>query len=432
MRRRGWRGRMGGGFAHRADRLPQGTRRNFERSAHRNMRILIVIPSWMSFSGFFNDLAEELCSSGVEVHCACALGNSLGGKDTFEGAPVTLHRIRFPRGMNPMEHFSAARQLRRVVETVRPDLIHAHFSAAIFTTALAKTARWPATLATFHGISYPFFKGLKQFLLRSAELWSASRMRCAWVLNEEDRQRMEADGSRANVRVLPRFGLGCDLARFRTSAFPDGFRSELRTQLGIPPAACVFIFVGRFVVFKGFATLVRSFLALGSAHPECRLLLVGTWDSLHGSGLSVEERQAMENCGQIVRVGYQSAVERYLAAADVFVFPSQREGMPVCAMESLAMGVPVITSNARGCRDVVRHDVDGVILAEVSQDHVAAAMERFVTDAEYRARLSENALAGRDRFNRKNYVNVQTEHYSLHGLRGANGVEMERRTKNTI
>jgi glycosyltransferase involved in cell wall biosynthesis len=101
-------------------------------------------------------------------------------------------------------------------------------------------------------------------------------------------------------------------------------------------------------------------------------------------------------------------------------------------MESLAMGVPVITSNARGCRDVVRHGVDGVILEEVSQDHVAAAMERFVTDAEYRARLSENALAGRDRFNRKNYVNVQTEHYSLHGLGGANGVEMERPTEHTI
>ena len=385
------------------------------------MRILIVIPSWMSFSGFFNALAEELCSKGIEVHCACALGNSLGGKDTFEGAPVTLHRIRFPRGMNPMEHCSAARQLRRVVETVRPDLIHAHFSAAIFTTALAKSARWPVTLATFHGISYPFFKGLKQFLLRSAELWSASRMRCAWVLNEEDRQRMEDDGSRANVRVLSGFGLGCDVARFRPSAFPTGFRSELRTQLGIPLAACVFIFVGRFVAFKGFGTLVRSFLALASEHPECRLLLVGTWDSLHASGLSLEERQAMENCGQIVRVGYQSAVERYLAVSDVFVFPSQREGMPVCAMESLAMGVPVITSNARGCRDVVRHEVDGVVLEEVAQDYVKTAMERFIADPEFRARLSGNALVGRERFNRKEYVNVQIEHYSMHGLEGAHG-----------
>jgi glycosyltransferase involved in cell wall biosynthesis len=387
------------------------------------MRILIVIPSWMSFAGFFTELADELLSKGVEVHCACAPESVLDGAASFAGSTVQLHPIRFPRGMNPMDHCVAARQLRRVVETVQPDIIHAHFSAAIFTTALACHSRWPVTLATFHGISYPFFKGLKRILIRSAELWSARRMRCAWVLNEEDRRQMNQDGAHQNVRVLSGFGLGCDVERFHGAVFSSPARAAFRMQLGIPPDACVFIFVGRFVAFKGFGTLVRAFLGFAGAHPGSRLLLVGTPDRLHSSGLTKEEEHAMRGCKQVVRVGYQQAVERYLGVADVFVFPSQREGMPVCLMESLAMGVPVITLNVRGCRDVVRNGFDGVILEQGTEEDVSAAMHRLIADPGYREQLARNALAGRDRFSRKHYVNAQVEYYSQLGRAPSAAVE---------
>lgn len=385
------------------------------------MRILIVIPSWMSFAGFFTELADGLLSKGIEVHCACSPGGVLDGAASFTGSAVHLHPIRFPRGMNPMDHCRAALQLRRVVEAVKPDIIHAHFSAAIFTTALARHSRWPVTVGTFHGISYPSFKGLKKVLLRSAELWSARRMRCAWVLNEEDRQQMSDDGSGWNVRVLSGFGLGCDVERFHGAVLPSPARAAFRRQLGIPHDSCVFVFVGRFVAFKGFGTLVRAFLGFAGAHPGSRLLLVGTFDRLHASGLTREEEHAMRRCEQVVCVGYQQAVERYLGIADVFVFPSQREGMPVCLMESLAMGVPVITLNVRGCRDVVRNGFDGVILDEGTEEHVSAAMHRLVAEPDYREQLSRNAIAERDRFSRSHYVNAQMEYYSQLGLERAPG-----------
>src|SRR4029434_4482626 len=86
---------------------------------------------------------------------------------------VELHHIELPRGMNPYAHLRAARALNQLVELLQPDIVHAHFSAAIFTTALARTSRWPVAHATFHGVSFLAIRGWKAALLREMETWAA-------------------------------------------------------------------------------------------------------------------------------------------------------------------------------------------------------------------------------------------------------------------
>jgi glycosyltransferase involved in cell wall biosynthesis len=130
-------------------------------------------------------------------------------------------------------------------------------------------------------------------------------------------------------------------------------RKALRERLGIEPGHLVFIFAGRFVAFKGFDLTVRTFLQIAGTNPELRLLFVGAFDPLHPSGLTPAEDHAYKNCAQIIDAGYTDDVASYLAISDAMVFPSQPEGMPVCLMEALAMGVPVVTRASRGCRDVV-------------------------------------------------------------------------------
>lgn len=147
------------------------------------MRVLFVIPNVISFQSFLGGLAAQMIAAGDEVHLACNL-DALWGNDPAvpDQAGVRQYRIEFPRGMNPLQHFKAARQLRRLVATLRPDLIHAHFSAAIFTTALAHKRGWAQ-----------------------------------------------------------------------------------RATLGFTPEHCVFVFVGRFVSFKGFDATVRAFLRPAAA-----------------------------------------------------------------------------------------------------------------------------------------------------------------------
>jgi glycosyltransferase involved in cell wall biosynthesis len=374
--------------------------------------LLIVVPRLVSYLNFLRELCGALMAAGVEVHVACSPA-PLGNEELAAAADgVQLHHIEFPRGMNPAAHLRAARALNRLVKMLRPDIVHVHFSAAIFTSALARTSRWPVTHATFHGVSFLAMCGWKAMLLRAMETWAVRRLDTAWVLTDDDRDGLQTAAPRAIVRKFPGFGVGCDLEKFAPVNAAE--RTAIRTQFGIAREHVAFAFLGRFVRFKGFADVARAFLALSETNPEARALLIGTRDRLHPSGLSAEEERVLKASPQIIDIGFRTDVERCLAAADVLVFPSRREGMPVCAMEALALGVPVITCDARGCREVVRDGVDGVVLRDARVPSLRAAMQLVLDDEGLRRRWSAEALAGRERFSRARFIAEQTRIYENH------------------
>jgi len=154
--------------------------------------------------------------------------------------------------------------------------------------------------------------------------------------------------------------------------------------------------------------VARSFLKIQSETNKCKLLLLGVKDSIHPTGLSPRDEELFFSLSSVIQVGWQTNVQDYLALSNVMVFPSYREGVPVCLMEALSMGVPVITLNSRGCRDVVRDEVDGLILDDDSTDSVYRAMMRLMNNSVEYMKYSKNAFLGRDRFDRKHYVREQT------------------------
>ena len=373
------------------------------------MRLLIVVPRLISYLGFLRELCGTLIADGAEVHVACSPA-PLGNEEFAAAADgVQLHHIEFPRGMNPAAHLRAARALNRLVKMLRPDIVHAHFSAAIFTTALARTSRWPVTHATFQGVSFLAMCGWKAMLLRAMETWAARRLDTAWVLSDDDLDGLQTAAPRAIVRKQPGFGFGCDLEKFVPVSAPE--RTTIRTQFGIAREHVAFAFLGRFVDFKGFADVASAFLTLSETNPDARLLLIGVRDRLHPTGLSEEEERALKASPQIIDIGFRNDVDRCLPAADVLVLPSRREGMPVCAMEALALGVPVITYDARGCRDVVRDGIDGVVLRDACVPSLRTAMQLLLDDEGLRRRWSAAALAGRERLSRARFIAEQTRIY---------------------
>jgi glycosyltransferase involved in cell wall biosynthesis len=253
--------------------------------------------------------------------------------------------------------------------------------------------------------------GLKGRILGLAETWAAQRLDHIWVLTDDDLAALRMAAPHARSHKQATYGFGCDLDYFAPSAISSDDRAIVWSELAITPQHRVFAFVGRFVHFKGFDVTVRAFLKLAQTDPDSRLLLIGKRDSLHPTGLTVEEEAALKRSSNIVDVGWQTDVRRYLAVAQIVVFPSQREGMPVCLMEALAMGVPVITRNARGCRDVVRDQIDGLVLQDCTAESLAQAMRQLSNDQTLRERFASRALAARKRFSREDYIHEQLHIY---------------------
>jgi glycosyltransferase involved in cell wall biosynthesis len=197
---------------------------------------------------------------------------------------------------------------------------------------------------------------------------------------------------------------GVDLARFAQPA-QEVDRKALRRELGIDEDCFLFLAVGRHHPKKNFASAIAAAAALkrrsGEGGRAFALLLVG--DGVPELAEIVEESRA----GDVVRLreaitapppGGTEALrlpdDRLVAiyrAADAFVFPSLLETFGIVLVEAMAAGLPVITTDAPGCRDVVRGGRDGLTVPAGNEGALSEAMARLLTEPELAGDLSQRA-----------------------------------------
>jgi len=375
------------------------------------MRILLIVPTIFSYNIFLKELSQAMLAKGIEVHCACSPNTLWTTSSEQTNGGIRIHPIPLPRGLNLLSHYKSSRQLNDLIKSIKPDLVHAHFSSAIFSAALAHQKTWPVTIGTFQGMSFPLLSGLKGQLLKLAETQSAKWLDGTWVLSDDDLLALKQTVPAAKVHKQVSYGFGCDLAQFDPKLLTDEMRNALLRKLDLNSENYIFAFVGRLVGFKGFDLTVRAFLKVAKRKPNARLLVIGARDEMHPTNLTPEEEEAFQNSPQILKLGWQKEVWQYLGIAHTCVFPSSREGMPVSLMEALAMGVPVITSNSRGCRDVVRNQLDGIVLKDCTVPTLVDAMSLMMDNPSLHKKFSTNAFIDRDRFSRQHYVAEQISIY---------------------
>jgi len=400
----------GTGFANAV--LPEETMCTAQPTELSGKRLLLVVPSATSFETFFPGVTARWVKLGGLA--AVATGPELPGRLTTPWpAGVKRFRLRDFRCGRPGPMLAASAQLHRIIREWTPEIVHAHFAVAVLASACARLSMpWADVhwLATYQGLH----AGAEGTSCRArwAELMAARLMSQNWVLTRHDAEILSLAIGPATVRHQRSLGVGCDLARFDPVRYSGQGRRSLRESLAIPPDKAVLLYIGRKAAFKGFASAVRCLWATRQLGHDAHLIVVGTNDSLHSSGLSAEEQNRYMHDCHITDAGWQDDVAPYLAIADLTVIPSIREGMSVAMMESLAMGVPVVTSDRRGCGDVVRNGIDGVTLASVQPASVAEAVSALLVDRARLAGMTAEAIRGRSRFDRKNYINEQVEIYA--------------------
>ena len=384
---------------------------------------MLVIPNISSYYSFLSELALELDRWQYEVHVATSAKALAGGQRKVTA--VRLHEIEFARGANVIAHYKASKQLDALVRLIEPDLIHVHFSACALCAALARSDCWPQTIATIHGGIFSQIGRRAGYFVKKLEHWIYRRMDLVWMLNESDWKNYSLLENLENKLLCYRsYGLGCCVEKFLPLNRSSDKCMMVKRECGFTSTNIIFIFIGRHVHFKGFGVSVKAFFEVYRANANARFLVLGDVDLLHASGLSVSEAATFDCHPGVCKIGWTDDVAKYLAIADICVFPSTREGMPVNLMEALAMGVPVITLNTRGCGEVVTDGVDGVVLKPPdgrewsdigSGEKIAAvgsAMLQLAGDEGLRRAMSENAKRRRMRFDRGVWIAEQIEIYN--------------------
>lgn len=187
---------------------------------------------------------------------------------------------------------------------------------------------------------------------------------------------------------IPRSRLRCewgavDVGRFETAAPAD------RAALGVATDESLLVWTGRLDPVKGFEEMIEAAAQL-KERVRFKLLLAG-----EGAYRSVVEGLILKHgvSDRVVLLGRHDAVPSLLRAADLFVFPSRTEGLPNSLMEAMAAGLPVITSDVPGCRDLVFHGQTGLLVPPNSPGGLASAIDVLLADRPRASRLGGNAQA---------------------------------------
>ena len=300
----------------------------------------------------------------------------------------TYYDIPFER--NPLKpgNMKAYKELKRVIDNGGYDIIHCHTPVgAMLTRFAAKQARKNGTKVFYTAHGFHFYKGapaINWFLYYPVEKWLSRYTDVLITINKEDYERAKTF-SAGKVYYVP--GVGIDLKKFQSSGKLHKQKREwLCAEFGISKDAMILLSVGEVNKNKNHRVVIE---ALGKLKQDNIYYVICGRGPLQGEYKILVDQLNISK--QVIFAGYRTDVADFYKAADVFVFPSFREGLPVSVMEAMASGLPVICSNIRGNTDLIENNVTGLI-ANNTPEGVAKAISAMQSNENLRASLASAAL----------------------------------------
>lgn len=376
----------------------------------RRPRLVHLTTTDISLALLLGPQLRAFAAAGYEVMGASAPGPYVAELESWGVRHLPLRHAT--RAMAPTRDLAALAELRSLFAAVRPDVVHTHNpKPGVYGRLAARAARVPVVVNTVHGLyALPTDRWQKRALVYGLERLAAACSHAELVQNEEDVPVLHRLGvARAKVELL---GNGVDLDRFRPGSVSPGRVDEVRRQMGAGPGDVVCLLVGRMVAEKGYREVFAAAAALRAAAPRVRMVVAGPHDPDKADALTDAELRRAEADGGVVFLGLRHDVEDLYAAADMYVLASHREGFPRSAMEAAAMGLPIVATDIRGCRQVVDHDVTGLLVPVRDPAVLAAAVARLAGDEEARRRMGSAAAAkARREFDQRRVIDITLATY---------------------
>lgn len=327
-------------------------------------------------------LAEEW-----EVVAVSSPGKELERVAIREG--VRTVAVPMERKISPIKDLISLFRLVKLFHKEKPTMVHSLTpKAGLLAMIAAWLCRVPVRIHTFTGLVFPTAKGIKQKILIATDRLTC---RCATFINPEG-EGVKRDLTKYHITEKPLNIIGngnisgIDLETFSRSEKIMDAAEKIRKE-----GLTTFCFVGRIVSDKGINELVAAFEELHEKYPATRLLLVGTLED--SDPLKQETLVAINNNKAIEFAGWQTDIRPYLAASDIFVFPSYREGFPNVVLQAGAMGLPAIVTDINGSNEIIKEGVNGTIIEPRDKEQLKNAMERVLTDEKLRKKFASNARA---------------------------------------
>ena len=337
--------------------------------------LLFANTDWYLYN-FRLALAQALRARGDEVVLVSPQGayaprlQELGFR--WVGFPLEQH------GLNPLVEISTIMRLVRLYRREKPDLVHQFTVKCVLYGSLAcRMLGIRAVVNSVTGLGYVFMegKGARRWLRGIIILFYRLVLRRTQVIfqNPDDKAIFLENRLVDPARVALIRGSGVDIQRFAPSPEPDGMP--------------VVILPARLLWDKGVGEFVAAARRLRAEGLRARFALVGDSDNNNPASVHVPQLQAWEKEGVIEWWGWKENMEDVYAQASIICLPSYREGLSKTLIEAAACGRPMVASNVPGCRDVVRHGENGLLVPPRDAFPLAEALRTLIGNPDMRYKM---------------------------------------------
>ena len=309
---------------------------------------------------------------GWQVDVACA------GEDTVPHCDHQIHGL-WKRSPFTPKTFKGIRQLKKHLKPEHYDIIYCHTPVGGLVARLAaKKARKNGTKVIYFAHGLHFFKGaplINWLIFFPIEKWLAHKTDVFFALNNEDFAFVsEHFQKKLTVRQVP--GVGANFSRLDVED-KAAVRAKYREELGIAEDTPVLLYVAELIKNKNQPMLVDTLEAVRRDHPDAVLLLVGP-EHDDGAVKAYVEKKGLQDAVKLL--GWRSDIGALMAASDIYVASSLREGFPINLLEAMYGGLPVIATKNRGHVTPLVHGENGFLVDIGDHEAMAAHVHALLTD----------------------------------------------------
>ena len=339
-----------------------------------------------------------LNENGFEIKIVCSDGPEVQSVKESEGCSVLT--IPFSRKISLKTDIITIYRLVLLLRKIKPHIVHTHTSkAGLIGMISAFLVRCPIRIHSVPGLQMMESKGLRRLILNLSErlTYFLSDVVCP---NSKSLKEYILDHKMCSSEKIRIIGCGSssgvNLDKYCMHLKKTSIRNTIRERFCIEDSGVVLAFIGRIAKEKGIHELVESFVNLSKRYANLYLLLIGKYDDIGeydtiNDGIDNDTKNILNNNARLNITGWVEDVENYLAASDIVVHPSYREGFSNALLQAGSMGLPSVTTNVSGCIDVIKDGETGLVVSPKDSVALEKALEVLILDKDKRVELGLNA-----------------------------------------
>lgn len=345
-------------------------------------KVLLVATVQSHIAQFHKPLIKWLCDEGYRVDVAAK--NNLDTKPNLHlDIDGNIYDVPFARSPFSLSNVKAYKMLRKIINDGQYDVVHCNTPVGGVLTRLAANQKRKKgqTTVLYEAHGFHFFKGgsKKSWLIwYPIEKWLSRYTDVLVTINKMDYALACESFKAKKVEYIP--GVGFDIGAFDKL---EGF-TDLREEFGLQSDAKIVMSVGELNKNKNHKVIINALAHLGKA--DIHYFIAGN-GPLKEELIATSKELGVEN--NVHFLGYRRDVPSLLKCADVFAFPSFREGLGLASLEAMSLGIPIITSDRHGINDYSEDGKTGFKYSPDDYKGFAEGIEKMAYNEELKRRMGE-------------------------------------------